>query len=105
MNRVADADEHAALGESAAAAVRGPTSGGLHCNLDKPSSVAVSIGVGMLPLIAPKCLQWMPHAIHPLIGSGILLASLSAVLSSPTVNGARGDARLQGFTRVDASAV
>jgi NCS2 family nucleobase:cation symporter-2 len=55
--------------------------------------VAVSIGIGMIPLIAPKYLQWMPHAIHPLIESGILLASLSAVLLNLFFNGARGDAR------------
>ena len=35
----------------------------------------------------------MPHAIHPLIESGILLASLSAVLLNLFFNGARGDAR------------
>ena len=55
--------------------------------------VAVSIGVGMIPLIAPRYLQWMPHDIHPLIESGILLASLSAVLLNLFFNGASGDAR------------
>ncbi len=55
--------------------------------------VAVSIGIGMVPLIAPRYLQWMPHDIHPLIESGILLASLSAVLLNLFFNGARGDAR------------
>lgn len=29
--------------------------------------VAVSIGVGMIPLVAPNFRQWMPHAIHPLV--------------------------------------
>ena len=55
--------------------------------------VAVSIGVGMVPLIAPRYLQWMPHSIHPLIESGILLASLSAVVLNLFFNGARGDSR------------
>ena len=55
--------------------------------------VAVSIGIGMIPLIAPRYLQWMPHGIHPLIESGILLASLSAVLLNVFFNGASGDAR------------
>ena len=55
--------------------------------------VAVSIGVGMIPLVAPNFRQWMPHAIHPLIESGILLASLSAVLLNLFFNGARGDVR------------
>jgi uracil-xanthine permease len=55
--------------------------------------VAVSIGVGMIPLIAPKYLQWMPHGIHPLIESGILLASLSAVVLNLFFNGAMADTR------------
>jgi uric acid transporter len=55
--------------------------------------VAISIGVGMIPLIAPRYLQWMPHGIHPLIESGILLASMAAVLLNLYFNGARGDAR------------
>ena len=53
--------------------------------------VAVSIGVGMIPLVAPNFRQWMPHAIHPLIESGILLASLSAVALNLFFNGARSD--------------
>ena len=42
--------------------------------------VAVSVTIGMIPLVAPNFKQWMPHSIHPLIDSGILLASISAVL-------------------------
>jgi NCS2 family nucleobase:cation symporter-2 len=53
--------------------------------------VAVSIGVGMIPLVAPNFRQWMPHAIHPLIESGILLASLAAVLLNLFFNGASRD--------------
>jgi NCS2 family nucleobase:cation symporter-2 len=53
--------------------------------------VAISIGVGMIPLIAPNFKQWMPHAIHPLIDSGILLASISAVGLNLFFNGARED--------------
>lgn len=53
--------------------------------------VAVSIGFGMIPLIAPNFKQWMPHSIHPLIESGILLASISAVALNLYFNGARGD--------------
>ena len=53
--------------------------------------VAVSIGVGMIPLIAPRYLQWLPHGIHPLIESGILLASISAVALNLFFNGGRGD--------------
>jgi uracil-xanthine permease len=54
--------------------------------------VAISIGIGMIPLIAPNFKQWMPHSIHPLIESGILLASLTALLLNMFFNGANGDA-------------
>jgi len=50
--------------------------------------VAISIGIGMVPLIAPNFKQWMPHSIHPLIESGILLASLAAVALNLFFNGA-----------------
>lgn len=53
--------------------------------------VAISIGIGMIPLIAPNFKQWMPHSAHPLIESGILLASLSAVLLNLFFNGAEKD--------------
>lgn len=53
--------------------------------------VAISIGVGMIPLVAPHFRQWMPHAIHPLIESGILLTSLAAVLLNLFFNGAPHD--------------
>jgi NCS2 family nucleobase:cation symporter-2 len=53
--------------------------------------VAISIGIGMIPLIAPQFKQWMPHAIHPLVESGILLSSVAAVLLNLFFNGARED--------------
>ncbi|MBU9698679.1 purine permease [Rhodobacteraceae bacterium HSP-20] len=53
--------------------------------------VAVSLGFGMIPLIAPNFKMWMPHAIHPLIESGILLASVAAVLLNAFFNGAKVD--------------
>ncbi|MTH79831.1 nucleobase:cation symporter-2 family protein [Paracoccus aestuariivivens] len=52
--------------------------------------VAVSLGFGMIPLIAPDFKQWMPHAIHPLIESGILLATISAVVLNAFFNGTQG---------------
>jgi NCS2 family nucleobase:cation symporter-2 len=60
-------------------------------NRYNPMIVAVSIGVGMIPLIAPNFKQWMPHAIHSLVESGILLASVAAVLLNLFLNGARQD--------------
>ena len=53
--------------------------------------VAVSIGVGMIPLIAPNFKQWMPHSLHSLIESGILLTSMAAVLLNLFLNGAKHD--------------
>ena len=52
--------------------------------------VAVSLGFGMIPLIAPNFKMWMWHDLHPLIESGILLASISAVALNAFFNGASG---------------
>ena len=53
--------------------------------------VAVAIGVGMIPLVAPHYKQWMPEALGPLIESGILLTSIAAVLLNLYFNGLKGD--------------
>ena len=53
--------------------------------------VAISIGVGLIPLVAPNFKQWMPHGLHPLIESGILLTSLCAVALNIFFNGASAD--------------
>ncbi|BDU78776.1 nucleobase:cation symporter-2 family protein [Mesoterricola sediminis] len=42
--------------------------------------VAISIGFGMIPLVADKFFQRMPKSMEPLLGSGILLASLTAIV-------------------------
>lgn len=49
--------------------------------------VAVSVGFGLIPLIAPNFLIWLPHAIRPIIESGIVLASISAVVLNAFFNG------------------
>jgi NCS2 family nucleobase:cation symporter-2 len=54
--------------------------------------VAVALGMGMIPLVAPDFKMWMPHAIHPLIDSGILLTTIAAVLLNAFFNGASGTA-------------
>ncbi|GJE77852.1 Uric acid transporter UacT [Methylorubrum suomiense] len=41
--------------------------------------VAVSVGFGMIPLVAPAFFKQMPHTLHPLLESGILLAAIAAV--------------------------
>ena len=42
--------------------------------------VAISIGFGMIPLVADRFFAQMPKALGPLLDSGILLASIVAVL-------------------------
>ena len=53
--------------------------------------VAISIGVGLIPGIAPRWTQHMAHPLHPLLESGILLTAVSAVLLNLYFNGARED--------------
>ncbi len=53
--------------------------------------VAISLGLGMIPLIAPNFKQWLPNGIHPLIDSGILLAAVAAVALNAFFNGAAGE--------------
>ena len=53
--------------------------------------VAIALGFGMIPLIAPNFKQWMPHSIHPLIDSGILLTTISAVVLNMVFNGGNAD--------------
>jgi len=54
--------------------------------------VAIAIGAGLIPLVAPRWSQHMPKALHPLLESGILLTALAAVLLNLYFNGARGGA-------------
>lgn len=49
--------------------------------------VAISIGFGMVPLVADKFAQHMPKALSPLLHSGILLCAISAVLLNLYFNG------------------
>lgn len=53
--------------------------------------VAVSIGIGMIPLAAPRWTQHMPTPLHPLLESGILLAAVSAIALNLFFNGGRLD--------------
>jgi NCS2 family nucleobase:cation symporter-2 len=48
--------------------------------------VALSIGFGMIPLVAEKFFSQMPKALSPLLHSGILLASIVAVLLNAFFN-------------------
>jgi NCS2 family nucleobase:cation symporter-2 len=52
--------------------------------------VALSIGFGLIPLVAPRWAQQMSHSLHPLLESGILLTALAAVALNLFFNGTRG---------------
>ncbi len=54
--------------------------------------VALSIGFGLIPLVAPRWTQQMAHGLHPLLESGILLTAVAAVVLNLFFNGSRGDA-------------
>jgi NCS2 family nucleobase:cation symporter-2 len=49
--------------------------------------VAISVGFGMIPLVAPNFFSKLPHGLHPLLESGILLAALVSVTLNLFFNG------------------
>ncbi len=53
--------------------------------------VALSIGFGLIPLVAPRWTQQMAHGLHPLLESGIVLTAVAAVVLNLFFNGAKGD--------------
>ncbi|MEO8125345.1 MAG: solute carrier family 23 protein, partial [Burkholderiales bacterium] len=53
--------------------------------------VALAIGFGLIPLVAPRWMQQMAHELHPLLESGILLTSIAAVALNLFFNGVKGD--------------
>jgi len=53
--------------------------------------VALAIGFGLIPLVAPRWTQHMAHSLHPLLESGILLTAVTAVVLNIFFNGAKGD--------------
>jgi NCS2 family nucleobase:cation symporter-2 len=55
--------------------------------------VAISIGFGLVPLVAPRWTQQMAHGLHPLLESGILLTAVAAVVLNLFFNGSSGDSR------------
>lgn len=54
--------------------------------------VALAIGFGLIPLVAPRWTQQMAHSLHPLLESGILLTAVAAVVLNAFFNGTKGDA-------------
>ena len=53
--------------------------------------VALAIGFGLIPLVAPRWTQQMAAGLHPLLESGILLTAVAAVVLNLFFNGSRGD--------------
>jgi len=49
--------------------------------------VAIGIGFGMIPLVAPNFFQHFPRSLAPLLNSGILLAAIVAVILNLYFNG------------------
>jgi xanthine permease len=49
--------------------------------------VAISVGFGMIPLVAPNFFRHLPHGLHPLLESGILLSAIVAVALNFFFNG------------------
>jgi len=52
--------------------------------------VAISVGFGMIPQVAPGFFRYTPDALHPLLESGILLAAIVSVLLNVFFNGIGG---------------
>ena len=50
--------------------------------------VAISIGFGMIPLVAPTFFAKLPSQLGPILNSGILLTAISAVALNLYFNGA-----------------
>ena len=61
--------------------------------------VAVSIGFGMLPLVAENYAQHLPKSLSSLMHSGILLAAISAVLLNLFFNGLASSEQAQQAAR------
>jgi NCS2 family nucleobase:cation symporter-2 len=54
--------------------------------------VAIALGFGMIPVVAPAFFQHLPSALLPLLQSGILLAALVSVMLNALFNGLAGRA-------------
>jgi xanthine/uracil permease len=53
--------------------------------------IAISIAVGMIPLVAPTFFAQVPKSLGPLVTSGITLAAISAVALNALFNSTKSD--------------
>lgn len=75
------------FGMVAATGARILTSVDFKGNANNMFIVAISVGFGMIPLAAPNFFKNLPHDLHPLLESGILLCAISAVALNAFFNG------------------
>jgi NCS2 family nucleobase:cation symporter-2 len=66
--------------------------------------VAISVGFGMIPLVAPNFFRYTPDVLHPLLESGILLAAIVSVLLNLFFNGLRSTEAAQAEASAAAAA-
>lgn len=66
--------------------------------------VAISVGFGMIPIVAPNFFKSFPHDLHPLLESGILLAAIVSVLLNLFFNGLVSAEKAQADTAAAATA-
>jgi len=81
------------FGMVAATGIRILSSVDYKSNPANPYIIAISIGFGMIPLVAGNFFQHMPKALAPLLHSGILLASIAAVVLNLYFNGTKSAAQ------------
>ena len=53
--------------------------GSVELTFERLVTIAVSIAIGLIPVLSDRFFQAMPAALAPLLHSGIVLASISAV--------------------------
>ncbi|HEX2529259.1 MAG TPA: nucleobase:cation symporter-2 family protein [Geminicoccus sp.] len=66
--------------------------------------VAIAVGFGMIPLVAPAFFRNLPHGLHPLLESGILLAAIAAVALNAFFNGLAGKETARAHASASAAA-
>jgi uric acid transporter len=67
--------------------------------------VAISVGFGMIPLVAPGFFRNLPRDLQPLLDSGILLCAVVAVILNAFFNGFGGNATAKTGAAAAASSV
>jgi xanthine permease len=66
--------------------------------------VAISIGFGLIPIVSPTFFHAFPDAMKPIVGDGIILTSISAVLLNILLNRtSQEDAEIDAFRAAQAA--